>query len=214
MRAMFVIFLPGMAQKPWNNWYHVTASTYGTWLRGDPRGWRSRHHREHVDGDYRNPPSKGKYDNLHELSKRLMKRDPVHIRRELRQIVVDEFVARLRQENIPVIVGSFDDHHFHGLIYVPDHRVRHFVGLAKKHTSHLLRQLKLLAPGGIWGKRCKPIPIKSRYHQLKVVQYILDHEKRGASICAMRGIKTRAELRRKTMRRIEVEEIPTDLAID
>jgi hypothetical protein len=58
------------------------------------------------------------------------------------------------------------------------------------------------------------IPIKRRCHQLKVVQYILDHEKRGASVCAMPGIKTRAELRRNTMRRIEVEEIPTDLAID
>ena len=38
----------------WNHWYHCTAHTYGTWLRGDPRGWRARHHREHVDGDYRN----------------------------------------------------------------------------------------------------------------------------------------------------------------
>ena len=33
----------------WNGWYHVTGGTYGTWLRGDGRGWRDRKHRTHVD---------------------------------------------------------------------------------------------------------------------------------------------------------------------
>jgi hypothetical protein len=42
--------------KAWNDWYHVVVHVYGSWLRGDPRGWRARHHREHVDGDYKNPP--------------------------------------------------------------------------------------------------------------------------------------------------------------
>ena len=40
---------------PWNDWYHCTTHTYGSWLRGDRRGWRARHHREHVQGDYKNP---------------------------------------------------------------------------------------------------------------------------------------------------------------
>jgi hypothetical protein len=48
-----------------------------------------------------------------------MKRDPVRIEKELRQIVVDEMVARLRQEALTDIVGSFDDHHWHGLVQVP-----------------------------------------------------------------------------------------------
>src|SRR5690349_5207107 len=47
-----------------DHWFHCTTHTYGTWLRGDPRGWRSRNHREHVDGDYKHPPSNGKYDPL------------------------------------------------------------------------------------------------------------------------------------------------------
>ena len=48
----------------WNGWYHITVGTYGTWLPGDERGWRSRHHRQHVDGDYKKPPAEGKYDSL------------------------------------------------------------------------------------------------------------------------------------------------------
>ena len=30
---------------PWNDWYHCNGNTYGTWLRGDPRGFRERRHR-------------------------------------------------------------------------------------------------------------------------------------------------------------------------
>jgi hypothetical protein len=37
--------------RPWHDWYHCVANTYGTWLPGDPRGWRSCHHRERVEGD-------------------------------------------------------------------------------------------------------------------------------------------------------------------
>jgi hypothetical protein len=170
---------------PWNDWYHCTASIYGTWLRGDPRGWRARHHREHVDGDYRNPPPKGKDDRLHELSKRLMKRDPVHIERELRGIVVEEFALRLWQEGSDVVVGSFDDHHLHILLRAGEHDPRHLIGVAKRHTSHLLRQLgPRVEPGGIWAKRSKAIPINDRSHQLNVTGYIFDHEQRGVEIVA------------------------------
>ncbi|HEX3314753.1 MAG TPA: hypothetical protein VHR72_07680 [Gemmataceae bacterium] len=30
-------------------------STYGSWLPGNPRGFRSRKHRIHSSGDYKNP---------------------------------------------------------------------------------------------------------------------------------------------------------------
>ena len=69
---------------PWDDWYHVMGHTYGTWLPGDPKGFRTRDHREHVEGDYRNPPPKGMYDGLHEAAKRAMKREPVFLNREQR----------------------------------------------------------------------------------------------------------------------------------
>ena len=81
-----------------------------------------------MDGDYRNPPPKGKYDKLHEYSKRLMKRDPVHVERELRIIVLEEFALRLWQESSEVIVGSFDDHHLHILHRAEQHNPRHLIG--------------------------------------------------------------------------------------
>jgi hypothetical protein len=36
-------------------WYHIIETTYGAWLYGDQRGFRTRHHREHVDGDDKRP---------------------------------------------------------------------------------------------------------------------------------------------------------------
>ena len=58
----------------WNRWYHVTCNTYGTWLRGDPRGWRERHHRRHVEGDYKHRPAPGTGQDELALSKALMDR--------------------------------------------------------------------------------------------------------------------------------------------
>jgi hypothetical protein len=41
---------------PWNNWYHCMFHTYGAWLPGDHRGFRTRHHKKHIEGDYNHPP--------------------------------------------------------------------------------------------------------------------------------------------------------------
>lgn len=82
---------------PWNNWYHCMGNTYGTWLPGDPRGFRTRHHREHVEGDYRDPPPKGQYDQRFTQSKQLLTRQPVHLSKELRPRVRDELIASLQK---------------------------------------------------------------------------------------------------------------------
>ena len=55
----------GRRMAAWNNWYHVNGNTYGTWLPGDPRGWRERGHKKHVDGDYKSPPPAGSGDAMH-----------------------------------------------------------------------------------------------------------------------------------------------------
>ena len=168
--------------QPWRDWYHVTLHTYGTWLRGDPRGWRSRHHREHVDGDYKRPPPKGKYDALFEYSKSLMKRDPVRIESELREFVLGALIDKLLENRIDVAIGSLDGIHGHLLLQCSDHNPRHWIGLAKKNASHLVRQLSLLEPGGLWGKGSHPEPITDGSHFDRTFGYIRDHKLRGAVV--------------------------------
>ena len=172
---------------PWNDWYHVTVHVYGSWLRGDPRGWRSRHHREHVEGDYKNPPPKGRYDNLYELSKAIMKRDAVKIKQELRQFVANAIAEKLRNDGIVLIV-SMESKHLHVLARFPDHNPRYWIGWAKKYATQKLKAhglavgLDLELGEGVWAKRCHPEPIEDRAHQINAFDYILKHLKRGARI--------------------------------
>ena len=89
-------------------WFHVTTHTYGAWLYGDPRGFRTRHHREHVEGDYKNPPPPGTYAAKYERSKRLLKQDPVRLTQH-QQIAGLRDVLRRRAPVHPAAMRVADD---------------------------------------------------------------------------------------------------------
>jgi len=173
---------------PWDHWYHLTAHTYGTWLRGDPRGWRARNHREHVDGDYQQRPPPGKYEALLDYSKSLMKRDPVRIEREYLQFVVDMVVQRLLSRDNDVEVASQDPIHFHGLVRCYKNNPRIELGIAKQYATAQLKAhgfamgLNLDDGQGIWGKGSHPEPITCERHFFKTRDYVHDHIDRGAVV--------------------------------
>jgi hypothetical protein len=172
-----------VSNPPWNDWYHVVSHVYGSWLRGDPSGWRSKNYREHVEGDYRNPPAKGKYEIIFERSRGLMKRDPVSVQTGLRGFVVEAVVEKLQRDEIEVLVASVDAKHLHVLGRFRDHEPRNWLGIAKKHASHLLRQEGLRTEqGGLWAKRSRAQPVRDRAHQLSVFGYILRHGEKGAAV--------------------------------
>ncbi|MCG8406096.1 MAG: hypothetical protein MI923_12940 [Phycisphaerales bacterium] len=170
--------------KPWNDWYHCNGNTYGTWLRGDPRGFRERRHRRHVEGDYKNPPPRGMYDALYARSLQLLKRPPVHLDRGQRRVATDAMVARLLQDRIEVLALAVDDHHFHILVRCPDHRPRHWVGRAKKQASDLLSEHGLA--GQVWARGCRALPITDRKHQVNVFGYVERHARDGAAVWTFR----------------------------
>src|SRR6185295_14249726 len=99
--------------RAWNDWYHVNGNTYGTWVRGDGRGWRARHHREHVDGDYKNPPPRGKYERLRAHSERLMERagrEVVRLSSKAQALACEVMVESLLVHGVELIALSVDDH--------------------------------------------------------------------------------------------------------
>ena len=97
----------------WNGWYHIVGSTYGSWLPGDPRGWRSRHHQEHVEGDYKHPPQPGKDHRRHFRSKSLMKREPVVLTVHQCELVCRTMIEALRFHHVEVKELSVSATHFH-----------------------------------------------------------------------------------------------------
>ena len=76
---------------PGKCWWHNILSTYGSWLPGNPRGFRSRKHRIHSSGDYKNPPPPGEHAGLHQYHSKKTKKtillasDREHVARSLWQ---------------------------------------------------------------------------------------------------------------------------------
>ncbi len=190
---------------PFEGWYHCIASTYGTWVRGDARGFRTRHHREHVEGDYRSPPPRAVYQHLDRQSKRLLRTSPIVLSPAQRKLVCEAMGTRLTDLGVQVLEISVGPTHVHALLRFPnfsepnatipgmrrgnmledgrDPVPRHLLGMAKKHTSHCLRQRNLKEAGTpLWGRRSKLIPIEDHPHQLAVLAYIRRHDSQDATL--------------------------------
>ena len=98
---------------PWRNWYHLMASTFGQWLPGDDRGFRTRHHREHVEGDYKSPPPERKYEARHAHVKKSMKRPTVWLPEAAREKACREIAGALKQYGIEFIDLCVTATHLH-----------------------------------------------------------------------------------------------------
>ena len=168
----------------WNGWYHVGGNTYGTWLPGDPRGWRERDHKKHVAGDYKNPPPVGSGDSLHRYSHKLLKEPPVFLTTAQRAIAGRALADMLTTQNIEVLVVALTAIHFHLLGRFPNTDVRPVVGRAKKHAYFKLRDSGFA--GHLWGEGTDVVPITGRKHQLNVFDYIRRHVDEGAWVWTFR----------------------------
>lgn len=151
-------------------------------MRGDERGWRSRRHREHVEGDYHNPPPVEKYAKERAYSKQIMKREPVVLTQAAQDVACARMVEALHHHTIEVAVLCVDDHHFHVLARVPDHNPRRWIGIAKKESARALSRANLVSPGGVWAVRFRCLPITNKAHFENAQKYIADHASRGASV--------------------------------
>jgi hypothetical protein len=191
--------------RPWMNWMHCTGSTYGTWLRGDPRGWRARDHREHVEGDYRSPPPPGIYTEMFEQSKRSMKRPGVALDWEARVVAVRSMVEALRYHEVAVVDACIGARHWHVLArFIPlsedehiwasieiqrlslNREPRHLMGIAKKESARALSKLGLVEPGGVWARGCGRRYIKNEGHFNYVAEtYVPGHRRQGAAVYSL-----------------------------
>ncbi|HVK18889.1 MAG TPA: hypothetical protein VM533_18305 [Fimbriiglobus sp.] len=162
-------------------WFHCTTHTYGAWLHGDPRGFRTRHHREHVEGDYKNPPPKGKYDWQYQRSQKLLKQAPVMLARDWRPVIGEALVEMFLRLEAQLLCLSMGGQHCHLLAKMPPGPVpKEWIGRAKKHSHFLANERGWT--GKLWAVGSKVIPVRDRAHQLNVFQYILRHSREGAWI--------------------------------
>ena len=160
-------------------WFHSTTHTYAAWLHGDPRGFRTRHHRQHVEGDYKNPPPPEMYDSLHQRSLGLLEQAPVKIERDLREVVALAMVSKLQEYTAQVLALSISSNHVHVLAKMPPGLIpKLWVGYAKREATFQLKEIGWT--GKLWAKGGKANPIRDRPHQIHTYNYIVRHRNEGA----------------------------------
>ncbi|MEM9413848.1 MAG: hypothetical protein AAGA29_00035 [Planctomycetota bacterium] len=185
----------------WHNWYHCVGSTYGTWLRGDPRGFRTFRHREHVEGDYRKPPPAGVWEPVFAERKAKLSHPPVVLDDAQRDCLCRAMVERLMSDEVDAVVLAVASNHFHLLARFPkleaadlkrlnsvtlsdgrDPAPRHYLGRARRHASFALSAAGLKPASQVWADRPKCEPIRDRGHQVNAARYIQGHAKQGAAV--------------------------------
>ena len=159
-------------------WRHVVINAHGTWLHGDERGFRSRHHRIHSSGDYRNPPPKGEHAALHRYqSKRC--RSEVTIPRDLRPTIGRAIIDYLRSENYRVLCVAIGKVHGHTVVELPIdlRRVKQIVGEAKRFSSCAVTSS---IPGALWSANGEFVPVENADHLKAAYEYDLYKQGPGA----------------------------------
>ena len=155
-------------------WWHVIISTLNSWLPGDKRGFRSRGHKIHSSGDYKNPPPPGEHAALYKYQKEHVG-DPVVIPEECRETVGRAILAKLDKLGYRVLAIAVAATHSHWLVELPadEKEVRQIVGQCKTKSSHAIREQ---VPGHVWAYRGKNIRVKDREHHLNVYRYVLNQK--------------------------------------
>ncbi len=156
-------------------WMHIEWHTFGTWLPGDPRGFRSRDHRIHSSGDYRSPPPPGEHAGLHAYAKRVMHRAPVVLTGTQQIRICAQLEEKIEREGFEVALLSVSITHVHLLGRFDPASVGMEVGKLKRHSSHAIRDE---LPGRIWEARIDDRVIRDEVHWQGVYGYILDHSRK------------------------------------
>lgn len=163
---------------PGKNWHHIIFNTRGSWLTGDPRGFRSRNHRKQSDGDYQSPPAPGQHAGLHKVV-RENSRPAVKLPQSTWPTIGEAVLGKCDEQGHRVLVIAVDAMHVHLQVELPADRklVKQLVGSWKQKASHAVREEQ---PGSIWSKSCDPIVIRDEQHHRRAFRYIRDHAKQGA----------------------------------
>jgi REP element-mobilizing transposase RayT len=153
-------------------------TAYGNWLPGDPRGFRTTKHREHVEGDYKSPPPEGKYDALHAASKESMVDPRYRIPRSVYEKVSNALRQVFAERNVYVMCLSVQGAHCHLLLKASRFYLNNFVALAKRKAAVVCR--KVSGRRRIWARKRSRKKIQDLAHFRRTYKYILRHELQGA----------------------------------
>jgi hypothetical protein len=153
-------------------WRHVVINTKSSWLHGDKRGFRSRGHRIHSSGDYRNPPPLLEHGGLR-IYHAERAEPTVFLDCELWPLIGGAVRDRLKKEGFKVLTVSVGALHSHCLTELPDdpRTIRAIVGRCKRTACEAVKHVQ---PGTIWSAGGEFKQIKDEEHHENSYGYIED----------------------------------------
>jgi REP element-mobilizing transposase RayT len=156
-------------------WRHVVINTHATWLHGDAKGFRSRGHRIHSSGDYKNRPPGDEHAELH-LHHEGRSVHPTRLRTEFLGIVGQAILDSLQKKDLNVIAMSVSADHVHALVELPDNvpAIKKIIGWCKWYGT---RAVSEQIQGELWADGCSYKPVDDRSHHRTVYNYILTKQK-------------------------------------
>ena len=169
-------------------WFHVVLTAYGNWLPGDPRGFRTKHHREHIEGDYRNPPREDHSKRL-DRSRRLQRFDSVTLSPSDRTLVCESLCGEATRRLDRLAAVAVAKTHAHLLIRLDAGRPKYAVGRYKTRTTYTVKEHGT-PHVRLWARGCKLKPIADATHWGHVFGYVLRHEREAAAVWRWDGPTT------------------------
>ncbi len=170
----------------WGDWYHCTSHTFAAWLPGDRRGHRERHHRDHIDGDYRRPP-KHPDEAKRRRAEDGMTRSRIILCPEARRHAVTFLVEALHYYQTELAELAVTATHLHVLARFPPDPEMVAKLLEQRQASPRFKTQSRSSPGDGWvGQVRNPLP---RYYVGKAKSWCTTcFQKRGLAPCPPRGL--------------------------
>ena len=161
-------------------WVLLTWTTYGAWLPGDPRGFRTRHGRRYVPPPQRyTDPDEPAYnaedfERLYEWA-RERAGDGVRLGEEERRIVEQKLVKLALDVGAVVAAVHVGEMHIHMVLFAEKDKVAGLVRRLKGVTSRELGRMGMV--GRVWarGYHCRLLRDRD---VVGAVRYVLRHQKR------------------------------------
>ncbi|MFO0864971.1 MAG: hypothetical protein U0744_10020 [Gemmataceae bacterium] len=145
-------------------------STYRSWLPGDKRGFRSRDHKIHSSGDYKEPPPLDEHAGLRAFHAK--DGSKVVIPFDVKELLGRKILAKFEKLDLRINAVSVSSTHSHWLAELPADRTeaKRVVGEIKAIAGQAVRKL---IPGGIWARGAKLTPVDAPRYQRNVYFYII-----------------------------------------
>ena len=149
-----------------------------------------RNHHEHVEGDYKSPPTPTNFSRARKrVARHIMKYDPFFITAQDREIVGKLLLESFDHQKVAVACVAVTLNNFHALVRYHGSHPKAMLGYAKAHVVFKFAPIIDATSGQrrpIWETGGLPKPIHDEKHGHDTYQYILEHVKEGAWVWSHR----------------------------